>query len=155
MAQMYEIPRLNTASPLAGIAQLYATYKGIERQKEQDAYTEKKDAKTFGLKEQELAAQRDYQQRSLDQNDPIAMQRKAYQIINDPNSTQGEIAAAQNMYGTLTYMMDPTRKVERDQQMKGLWQQMFGRTSASPLAGLGSGIGALPYDEQQLPPGAG
>lgn len=53
MAQMYEIPRLNTASPLAGIAQLYATYKGIERQKEQDAYAEAKDARQFGIYEEQ------------------------------------------------------------------------------------------------------
>jgi hypothetical protein len=59
MAQIYEIPRFNTASPLAGIAQLYATYKGIERQDAQDQYAKEKDAKTFALQEQEVGATRD------------------------------------------------------------------------------------------------
>ena len=152
MAQVYGIPQYPVYSPLAGIADLYKTYKDVQRQEAQDAYAKEKDARMLGQKDLEIANQRDYQQRSLDQNDPIAMQRKAYQIVNDPNSNPGEIAAAQNMYGKLTYMMDPTRTIERDQQMKAIWSQMFGNRTSSPLLSLG-GMDQLPFTEQPLPPG--
>lgn len=59
MAQVYGIPQYPVYSPLAGIAELYKTYKDIQRQEAQDAYAKEKDAKTFGLQEQELQAMRE------------------------------------------------------------------------------------------------
>lgn len=59
MAQVYGIPQYPVYSPLAGIADLYKEYKAIQRQEAQDAYAKEKDAKTFGLKEQELEVMRD------------------------------------------------------------------------------------------------
>jgi hypothetical protein len=56
---VYAIPNLPVYSPLAGIADLYKEYKGIQRQEAQDTYAKEKDAKGFSLQEQELAAARD------------------------------------------------------------------------------------------------
>jgi hypothetical protein len=56
---VYAIPNLPVYSPLAGIADLYKTYKDIEHQQEQDAYTKEKDAREFdtnkAFKERELS----------------------------------------------------------------------------------------------------
>jgi hypothetical protein len=139
MAKDFGITQYPVISPLAGLYEMYKDYKTVERQQEQDAYTKEKDARTFGLQEQQLAAQRDYQQRSLDQNDPIALQGHAYKVITDPNSTPGQIGAAQNLYGMLTYKMDPTRTIEKDQQMKAFVDRMFGAKPS--LLGLGGDTG--------------
>jgi hypothetical protein len=66
MAQVYGIPQYPVYSPLAGIADLYKEYKAIQRQEAQDAYAKEKDGKTFGLKQQELEAQREYQKGILE-----------------------------------------------------------------------------------------
>jgi hypothetical protein len=63
---VYAIPNLPVYSPLAGIAELYKEYKGIQRQEAQDAYAKEKDAKTLGLKERELEDMRVYQQGVLE-----------------------------------------------------------------------------------------
>lgn len=65
MAQVYGINTPNVISPLAGIAEMYGMVKGIERQKEQDAYARDKDAREYGLELQKVNDQRAYQQGML------------------------------------------------------------------------------------------
>lgn len=96
MAQMYEIPRLNVSSPLAGIAQLYATYKGIQRQQEQDAYAQEKDSKTFAQKQQEIENQKAYQEGTLGIN--------AQQQVNQGRYYDGMLA---NSDKKLAWDMNP------------------------------------------------
>lgn len=65
MAQVYGIPQYPVYSPLAGIADLYKTYKDMERQDALDAYAKEKDARTYALEQQKVNDQKAYQQGML------------------------------------------------------------------------------------------
>lgn len=65
MAQVYGIPQYPVYGPLAGIADLYKTYKELERRDALDAYAKEKDARTFSLEQQKANDQKAYQQGML------------------------------------------------------------------------------------------
>jgi hypothetical protein len=83
---VYAIPNLPVYSPLAGIADLYKEYKGIERQQAQDAYAKERDNREFGLKDRELADSARRTQSTIDYyNGELALKR-------DLNSAPNQIA---------------------------------------------------------------
>ena len=155
MAQVYGINTPNVIGPLAGIAEMYGMIKGIERQKEQDAYARDKDAREYGLKQEQLGIHKDTLKM---QQDAQYRATPSGQVAELTKMLGGDDARAWQIVGQKLYQntMDPDAKDElafkRMQRMMGIFGQPTRGAVNTPLSSIYiPPVSQLPMGESELP----
>ena len=159
MAQVYGIPQYPVYSPLAGIADLYKTYKELERQDALDAYAKEKDAQDFALRKQQADSTSAYQTGVLNnQKEQLGIQREnakwenpvyasaeLHRMVLDPNTPEYLRGAAQEAYANFQYETSPMYKAQREADKRKKLSDMLSFFEARPS----SAPTALPTTYQQ------